>query len=364
MNDETRQLIESYKSEGDNCLKNQEWGPARIAYEKALEEFDRIQSEEEFELVTADDKALRAQIEEALGQATFQLAQQHREWGLAALKSKDYARAVEEFEEAIDLAGEDNLAFLEEVKQLLDKARVKNRDHELYEELTPFVERGDGFRRAGNYAEAILEYQEALKAIAGLPPTHRFVSYLRDALRECRRQLIKPYLVRIHRAIHAGKPAHAHNLLKRAMLLLDETDLVYRAFLAQIRDSIPVPAPTEVEEGEEVESPETWAKAIRDYEEALDLYTSFTLSDPLSPAYTGVNIYEDRFLSARRNLANLYKSRGDRFRDQLKLEKAIRSYKEALKLYPRSDRLFHETFREMKKLRAQLNQPSLSATGK
>ncbi len=360
MNAETRQLIESYKNDGDACQENQEWGSARIAYEKALEEFDRIESEEEYELVTADDKALRAQIEEALGKVTFRLAQNHREWGLAALKSKDYARAVEEFEEAIELTGEDNLPFLEEVKKLLDKARLKNRDHNLHEELTPSVQRGDDFRRAGNYAEAILEYQEALKAIAGLPPEHRFVRYLREALQECRRQLIKPYLVRIHRAVHAGKPAHAHNLLKRAMLLLDENDLVYRAFLTQIRDSIPAPAPAEAEESDEVESPETWAKAIRDYEEALDLYSSFTLNDPLSPAYTGVNIYEDKFISARRNLANLYKGRGDRFRDQLKLEKAIRSYKEALKLYPRSDKLFHDTFREMKKLRAQLGQPTLA----
>ncbi|NLI75897.1 MAG: hypothetical protein GX442_05570 [Candidatus Riflebacteria bacterium] len=361
MNDETKQLIEAYKSEGDANQENQEWGPARIAYEKALEEFDRIESEDDYELVTADDKVLKQQIETALATVNGRLAQAHRDWGVSALKAKEYERAVEEFEEAINLSAEDDVAFLEEVKKLLDRAKLKNRDHELHEELTPFVERGDDFRKAGNFAEAILEYQEALKGIAGLPPEHRFVSYLHAALKECRRHLIKPYLNRIHRAIHAGKAAHAGTLLKRAMLLLDDKDMVYRAFLTLIKESIAAKVPPEAEDGEEVEAPETWAKAIRDYEEALDLYSSFTMNDPLSPVYSGVNVFEDKFVSARRNLANLYKGRADRFRDQSQIEKAIRNYKEALKLYPRSDKLFHDTFREMKKLRAQIGQPSLAA---
>lgn len=362
MNDETKQVIESYKNDGDTHLENQEWGQAKMAFEKALEEFTRIESEEEYELITADDKILRQGVEKGLETACASLAKAHLEWGRSAMKSKEFERAVEELEEAMNLASETDVAFMEEVKQLLDKAKIKNRDHSLHQELAPFVERGDDFRHAGNHAEAILEYQEALKGISGLPTGHRFVEYIRDALKECRRHLIKPYLGRIHRAIQAGRLSHANSILKRALLLLDEQDYVYRAFFTQIRESIASRLPkSEVEEAEEFETPETWAAAVRDYEEALDLYSSFTLNDPLSPAYTGTNIYEDKFLASRRNLANLYKNRGDHFRDQAQIEKAIRNYKEALKLYPRSDRLFHETFREMKKLRVQLGSSGAAA---
>ena len=57
------------------------------------------------------------------------------------------------------------------------KAKIKYRDHNLHVELSPFVERGDDFKAAGNYAEAILEYQAALKQISGLPKEHRFTRY-------------------------------------------------------------------------------------------------------------------------------------------------------------------------------------------
>ena len=90
---------------------------------------------------------------------------------------------------------------------------------------------------------------------------------------------------------------------------------------------------------------------------ALDLYSSFTITDPLSPAYTGVNVFEDRFFNSRKKLGHLYKTRADKLRDQAKLEKAMRNYKEALKLLPRSDKLFHEAFRELKKLRGQISKP-------
>ncbi|OIP24013.1 hypothetical protein AUK22_09160 [bacterium CG2_30_54_10] len=362
MNDESKQMIESYKADGDVSKENKEWGQAKIAYEKASEEFKRIESEDDYELITADDKVLKQSIERDLVEVNTQLAHAHLDWGTGAMKNKDYERAVDEFEEAMNLAAEDDVKLIDEVKCLLDKAKLKNRDHELHQELSPFVERGDDFRRAGNHAEAILEYQEALKTISGLPPEHRFVIYIRECLRECRRYLIKPYLGRVHRAVQMGHFTYANNTLKRALLLLDEKDIVYRAFFTQIRDSIVAKLPkSDSDDAEEIEAPETWATAINDYEKALDLYSSFTQNDPLSPAYSSANIYEDKFLTSRRNLANLYKARGDKYRDQAQIEKAIRSYREALKLYPRSDRLFHETFREMKKLRVQIVNPGAAA---
>ena len=69
------------------------------------------------------------------------------------------------------------------------------------------------------------------------------------------------------------------------------------------------------------------------------------------------NIYEDKFAESRRRLGRLYKMRADRLRNNGKVEKAIHNYKEAIKLLPKTDKLFYEAFNEMKKLRVQVTAP-------
>ncbi|HOY66543.1 MAG TPA: hypothetical protein PLP29_06615 [Candidatus Ozemobacteraceae bacterium] len=358
MNIESRQLIEALQADGDNRREAEDWGAAKAAYAKAIEEFERIGGDDTEMPLTADDLALRKEIEAHLGAVDARLARSHFEWGKTAYERRDWERALEELEMATELAGDDDVAFLEQIKPMLDKARVKTRDRHIHDEITPLVERGDNFRRAENFGEAILEYQEAIKALAGLPAEHRYVVYVREVLRECRRHLVKPYLARIHRASQAGRDRQAFALLKRAQLLIDENDLIYRAFIDQIGQEIAAKLTKkdlkEIEESDEGESADVWSKAVAEYEEALDLYSSFTQTDPLSPAYAGANIYEDKFVQSRRKLATLYRQRGDRFRDKAVFDKAIRQYREALKLFPRSDKAFYDTFREMKKLRAQI----------
>ena len=113
----------------------------------------------------------------------------------------------------------------------------------------------------------------------------------------------------------------------------------------------------EISDTEDFESQELWEKTVKDYEEALNLYSSFTVTDPFAPAYTGVNIYEDKFAESRRRLGRLYKMRADRLKNNGKVEKAIHNYKEAIKLLPKTDKLFYEAFSEMKKLRVQVTNP-------
>lgn len=353
MNNDSRQIIEGWQQDGDSQAQAEAWGDARLSYTEALKEFDRLAREEPETVITQDDEALRKQLAKSLADVEGQLARKHSEWGMAAQAAKDYARAVDEFEEAMQLAADDDVAFLEEVKTKYDQAKISLTEQKLYEDITPFVQRGDDFKKNGNPAEAILEYQEAAKRISGLPSDHRFVVYLQECLQACRRQLIKPYLTRIYRAAITCKYNKAHAILKRATLLLDQHDLTYRAFLEQIREDVNAHVQDPVDD-EMFEAPEVWQQAIQDYEEAFSLYTTYTKADPLSPVYTDGNIFEDRFVSSRRKLAKLYKNRADKFRDLAQFDKALRNYKEALKLFPRSDRLFHETFREMKKLRGQL----------
>ncbi|MDD3146448.1 MAG: hypothetical protein PHD82_04020 [Candidatus Riflebacteria bacterium] len=359
MNSDNIQVIQSFIKDGDAKKGVAEWGAAKIGYLKALEEFNSILEIDPKAPVTPEQADIERIIKNRIAEVDEHLASVHREKGETAMAHKAWQIAIEELEEATALARDENVKFLEEVKALLDKARAKNRDHLLHNEMTPFVDRGDDFKRSGNFGEAILEFQAALKLVSGLPEDHKFVTYIKASLTDCRRSIIRPYLARINRACHAGKYAQAASMLKRAQLLLDSRDNVYHAFLEQLKEKIHLNLKEdEFVETEEFEAPEVWEQAVKDYEEALDLYSSFTATDPFAPAYTGVNVFEDRFLDSRRKLGKLYKTRADRLRDQTKVEKAIRNYKEAIRLLPRSDKMFHEAFRELKKLRAQVAVPN------
>ena len=359
MNSENNQVIQSLIEEGDQQKKASEWGSAKISYLRALEEFNAMREVDPDAPLTPEQTEYKKQIDLRLEEVNEHLADLHKEKGLAAFKNKIYQVAIDEFEEATRLAKDDNIKFLEEIKGYLDKARAKNQDHLLHIELSPFVGRGDNFRQSGNFAEAILEYQDALKKIINLPEGHKFVKYIRENLTECKRSLIRPYLAKIHKACHAGNFAQASSLLKRSLLLLDQNDSIYNAFLEQLGEKIRLNLKEEeITDVEEFESSEVWEAAVKDYEEALDLYSSFTVTDPFAPAYTGVNVFEDKFIDSRRKLGKLYKNRADKLCEIGKIEKAIKNYKEAIRLLPRADKMFHEAFREMKKLRAQIAIPA------
>lgn len=359
MNSENNQVILSYIEDGDEKKKVAEWGSAKISYLQALEEFGAMREVDPDAPLTPEEVEFKKKIDDRIEEVNEHLAVLHKEKGKAAFKNKVFQVAIEEFEEATRLAKDDNVKFLEEIKTLLDDARLKQQDHLIHHELTPFVDRGDDFRKSGNFAEAILEYQEALKRIVNLPKAHRFAIYIHENLTDCKRSLIRPYLARIHKACHASQFAQASTMLKRAQLLLDKSDSIYIAFLEQLSEKIRLNLKDdEIADVEEFEAQDVWETAISDYEEALDLYSSFSVTDPFAPAYLGVNVFEDKFIDSRRKLGKLYKTRAAKLRDQGKVEKAIKNYKEALRLLPRSDKSFHDAFREMKKLRAQIAIPS------
>lgn len=354
---EDRQLIESLLTKGEENREEGDWGAAKICYLQAMDELiSRLEEDRKSggTFIEEEDKALKKKIEDACIAIDGKLAIKHRDNGLSALKSKDYSLAVDELEEAINLGSEKDIVFLEEVKKHLDKSRVKEQDQKMFHEASPFVTRGDEFRLSDNFGEAILEYQEALKLLSGLPGSHRFVTYIHEVLKDCRRALVRPYLTSIYRATVAEKYQKANKILQRASLMIDETDLTYRAFFDQLREDVQKHITREDLVDDETDSPDEWNTAIRDYEEALNLYSSYTATDPLSPAYSSGNLYEDRFLKSRRNLAKLYVSRAERMASNAQVQKALRNYKEALKLFPKSDKDFHDTFRRIRSLRAQL----------
>ncbi len=348
MLEKTESLIKSAESK----KAANEWGLARADY---LEAYDLLKKGDK-----SDSKVQNylKEIEQELNTVNNELAKLQFQKGKTAVENSLWKLAIDSLEEATRLAKEEDVAFLEEIKVWLDKARIGDRDAEVRANAEPFISRGDDFKRNGNYGEAVLEYQAAAKVVENMPENHPYYIHVNNQLLECRRSIARPYLKKAYRASHAKHFIKASSLLKRALFIIDNKDSIYHDFISKILEKIESNlSEKELNDSEEGESQELWEKTIKDYEEALNLYSSYTVTDPFAPAYTGVNIYEDKFAESRRRLGRLYKMRADRLRNNGKVEKAIHNYKEAIKLLPKTDKLFYEAFSEMKKLRVQVTDP-------
>ncbi|MBF0410061.1 MAG: hypothetical protein HQM10_22145 [Candidatus Riflebacteria bacterium] len=354
MNSEILQKIESYVQDGDSCFGTGDWGGAKVGYLRALEEYQTAEKEG-IQIITPEDQKLCADITAKISRSDVKLAAVHADRGESFLKAKEYAQAVDELEEAITLAPENEIEFLEKVKVLLDKAQLKNRDKGVFSRIDPIVKKADDLKEDGNYAEAALEYTEALKISAGLPEEHRYRIYIQEAMTECRRALVRPYLAKVNQAKNAGKFKSAYKILLKAMVLVDEKDSIYQAFLERIVNELKANLPAdEAEEMDDSEMAEDWNEAMKEYEEALSLYSSYTAVDPLAPVYCDSNRYEDRFIASRRKLGALYFLRAEKLSERAELTKALKNYKEALKLFPKADSDFHKAFQRIKQLRGKL----------
>ncbi len=329
-----------------------EWGLARADY---LQAYELLKEEDK-----KDSKVQEClkKVEQELAFVDNELAKLQYQKGKTAVENGIWKLAIDSLEEATRLAKIEDVAFLEEIKVWLDKARIGERDAEVRNNAEPFISRGDDFKRNGNYGEAVLEYQAAAKVVENLPETHPYYIHINNQLLECRRSIARPYLKKAYRAFHSKHFIKASSLLKRALFIIDNKDSIYRQFITKILENVESNlSEKEISDTEDFESQELWEKTVKDYEEALNLYSSFTVTDPFAPAYTGVNIYEDKFAESRRRLGRLYKMRADRLKNNGKVEKAIHNYKEAIKLLPKTDKLFYEAFSEMKKLRVQVTNP-------
>lgn len=349
MKNDTLKAVEHIISLGDAKIESGEYGLAKNEFLSA------ISALEEIEKMSKEEEALLQSVNNKLSQMNEKLALANYEKGKAAVYSKSWDLAIEHFDEAISLSSDDNTDFLERAKKQLNKARAKSDDYKMYLDINSLVERGNDFKESGDFAEAILEYEAAYKVVAGLPKDHKYIVFLKNALTECRRNIVRPYLGKIDKAYHKKKYSIAFGLMKRATNLIDKNDNDYKLFLEKIQEKIMANLDeTDIQESDELENSAAWEKAVKDYDEALDLYSSFVAVDPFAPAYNNANVYEDKFIESRRKLGRLYKARADNYRDQDKIEKAIKNYKEALKLLPRADNLFHEAFKEIKKMRAHI----------
>jgi hypothetical protein len=348
MLEKTESLIKSAESK----KAANEWGLARVDY---LEAYDLLKKADKSD---AKIQKYLTDVEKELTVVNNELAKLQYQKGKTAVENGLWKIAIDSLEEATRLANIEDVAFLEEIKVWLDKAKVSERDAEIRANAEPFISRGDDFKRNGNYGEAVLEYQAAAKVVENMPENHPYYIYVNNQLLECRRCIARPYLKKAYRAVHAKHFIKASSLLKRALFIVDSKDNIYHDFISKMLEKAEANlSEKELSDSEDNESQELWEKTIKDYEEALNLYSSYTVTDPFAPAYTGVNIYEDKFAESRRRLGRLYKMRADRLRNNGKVEKAIHNYKEAIKLLPKTDKLFFEAFSEMKKLRIQVTIP-------
>ena len=348
MIEKAKSLIETAESKKEA----KEWGLSRTDYLQAydlLKQCDKNDKDVQNYLKT---------IETNLQIVEGELAKLQFQKGKIATEKGIWKIAIDSLEEATRLAQESDVEFLEEIKVWLDKARIGDRDSTVKSNAEPFIARGDDFKHNGNYGEAILEYQAAAKIVENLPINHPYLNHVTNQLIECRRSVARPYLKKAYRATNSKQFVKADSLLKRALFLIDAKDSIYHDFINGLLKKVESNLTNQdLNETEELDSQELWEKTIKDYEEALNLYSSFTVTDPFAPAYNGVNVYEDRFAEARLRLGKLYKTRADKLKNNGKVEKAIHNYKEAIKLLPKTNKLFFDAFNEIKKLRIQVNIP-------
>lgn len=344
--------VESLIETAESKKAANEWGLARIDYLKALEILNQCEKED------SKVKDYLNKIKLELETVNQELAKRQFQKGKNAVENGLWKNAIDCLEEATRLAKIDDVAFLEEIKNWLDKAKIADRDSSLKINIDPFISRGNDFKHNRNFGEAIVEFQAAAKIIENLPDTHPYHQLVKNLIIECRRSIVRPYLRKSYKLLKSKKYVKAVDLLKRALFLVDNNDKIYYDFILGIlKNAESNVDDKELNDTDEFESQELWDKAVKDYEEALNLYSSYIVTDPFAPAYNNANIYEDKFAESRKQLGKLYKKRADHLKNNGKVEKAISNYKEALKLLPKTDKLFFETFNEMKNLRIQVNIP-------
>lgn len=344
--------IESLIESADSKKIAKEWGLARIDYLKAQDLLNQCEKENS---VVAD---FINKVKSELETVNHELAKKQFQKGKNAVEKGLWKSAIDSLEEATRLARIEDVAFLEKIKTWLDKAKTADRDSELKLNIDPFLVRGNDFKRNRNYGEAIVEYQAAAKKLENLPENHPYCQLVKNLIVECRRSIVRPYLKKAYKSFKSKYYVKAVSLLKRSLFIVDSKDKIYYQFILDILTKAEANIVNkDLNDGDEFESQEQWDKAIKDYEETLNLYSSYTVTDPFAPAYTGVNIYEDKFAESRKQLGKLYKKRAEHLKNQGKIEKAISNYKEAIKLLPKTDKLFFDAFNEMKNLRIQVNIP-------
>ena len=147
MIEKTESLIKSAESK----KAANEWGLARVDY---LEAYDLLKKADKSD---AKVQKYLKEVEQELITVNNELANLQYQKGKTAVENGLWKLAVESLEEATRLANVEDVAFLEEIKIWLDKAKLNERDAEVRANAEPFISRGDDFKRNGNYGEAVLE---------------------------------------------------------------------------------------------------------------------------------------------------------------------------------------------------------------
>ena len=96
---------------------------AKISYLKGIEEFASMREVDPDAPLTEEEEKIKAALDSKIAEVDERLARLHYDRGLAALSNKAYKRALDELEEATRLAKDEDVKFLEEVKQVLDKSK-------------------------------------------------------------------------------------------------------------------------------------------------------------------------------------------------------------------------------------------------
>ena len=314
-----------YLRRAESHLRDKNWGEARIEFEKALELMPRAAED------ARDD--IRGKIE--LCRAN--LARMHEEWGDGALEGGEYAKAVEEFEFALNLLPESS-AYRKGIFKKLNEARRLFYKNVSVAEAAPAIERGESFLAAREFESALVEFREALAALKFYPADQEPKKTVLARLAQVEEEVCRAYIDR-------GRAFAGTNLFDEALAEFEAARAIAQTNEAEGRKLDRLILETMRKRGSGVQTEDAeifisraeWDAALGRYEGLLEQYFRYShdAGDPYAAIHS--NPYEAELKRAKRVVGSLYIKRADGYANLGRHAVALKYYAEAAGFFDEGD---------------------------
>ncbi|MFC1744978.1 tetratricopeptide repeat protein [Candidatus Riflebacteria bacterium] len=341
--DEISQQIGLTKASADEAFMNRDFGQAKAKYLEAIEMVEDEGFLEEFKL--HNPERVRECVDEFRKEALKKVAKCNRElspvhfqYGRNLYREREYKKAIDEFETAMELAPEEEGDYITSIRKCIDRAKYRLTSALLLKNAAPLALQGDDYFEIGEFALAATEYEKALEIYKNARQYEHDRTYLNNKLQLSRRHLLRPYLRQSYEAREFGHIEECIQNLKKALLLVDKNDSVIRKFLRFLISEIEVskikkPLP-------EIKNPREWEEKITAFEDLRDKFYANVSTSSWLPLDSGAfisNEYTEDLKTAQIELAALYEKRAEELNEQGFNIEAIENLDEALTLLEEVD---------------------------
>jgi|GEM_PF-5860425 len=313
-----------FVKKAENYLKEEDYGNAKLEYEKAL----RLAPD-------SDKKEIGSKIEDVCQK----LSEKHVEISENLISANSYEEAFDELVLAIKLAKKENKKELGkklgEVKELISKEKI-------IEKYESNLTRGEEFLENDDIRQAYVEFKEAYHGLKKLSDKDEVRKDVETKLKEIEHKLVKNYLKRVEKMINKKEYEKAWNELEQAKAIVDDFDQEDIKEMEKLYLSIKKYLVSEELGGDRKVREERLERSLARFEEAMDNYFKYGLTEknPYIPMYA--NEYEKQYQIARKNLAVIYEKIGDEFVENGKSSIAMKFYNDSLSLLNEDEKEYIE----------------------